>query len=1167
MLTLQDLKPNTDIAGLETSGLVRIKMTEPIGDGAISVVYQTSEGDFKQRLIFPADLTTLKIAKSGQNWSFDADGRAFKLGLEAQRIQWAHLFDPMMAVHSSMVEPLPHQISAVYESMLPKQPLRFLLADDPGAGKTIMAGLLIKELAMRSDAYKVLVVSPGGLAAQWQDELLEKFDLHFEIFSRQKDEESASGNYFVEQSRIIARLDQLARNEDYRHKVAQTEWDLIIVDEAHKMSAHFWGGEVKKSKRYELGEYLSKISRHFLLMTATPHNGKEEDFQLFLALLDGDRFYGKFREGAVKVDTNDIMRRMVKEDLLKFDGTPLFPERRAYTVAYTLSPLEADLYASVTDYVRNEMNRADQLGGARRGSIGFALTQLQRRLASSPEAICKSLERRKKRLEERLEEERLGRRAQQVNLATIDWEDEDIEDQLSSDEFEDLADRITDQASTANTLEELQKEIQILEGLIIMAKNLVASGSDRKWEELSNLLQHNSKIYVAGSGRRKIIIFTEHKDTLNYLTNRIQNLLGDPEAVVTIHGGTNRDARRKIQEEFRNNPDVLVLVATDAASEGVNLQNTNLMVNYDLPWNPNRLEQRFGRVHRIGQTEVCHLWNLLAVDTREGDVFHKLFEKLEAERVALGGRVFDILGEAFSGKSLKDLLIEAIRYGDSPEAKERLTTVIDGVLDINHLKEIMSRNALVEQHMSLEDLYAVREQMERAEAKKLQPYYVRSFFLEAFESLGGVIKEREKGRYEIKRVPSSIRERDRITGSTRTPVLDKYERVCFEKELIRYKGKPMADLLHPGHPLIKAVLILVLDDKKPFFKRGTILVDPHDEGTSLRALVMLDHTISGEEQSKSITLSRRLQSIYVSQLGKVSFAGWAPYLDMRPIEENERSSLGVLLQADWIGEKIEKIALEYAVKEVVPEHYVEVKGRIVKQAEKTLSAVKERLVKEINYWTRRYQELKLETEAGKQPMVQPENAKRKAEELTARLESRIKELQTKMNVQSSPPKVVSCALIVPQGLLENLKDDSSKASFTVDAEARKRVELIAMKAVMDAEKELGHSVKDVSAEKCGWDVTGTPTMKGDYLPPARHIEVKGRAKGQNTVTFTRNEIMTALNQRGKFWQAIVLVDGEEYEGPFYVNNLFNKEPGIGEISINYDLSYILELAVKPKESI
>jgi len=1177
MIKLEDIKKDAQVRGIQADEIVRVVQVEPVGDHAITVYYKDSQGRLNEQMLFRSDEPRLELAQAGRPWAFDAPGADFKLGLEAYRITQAALFDPMMAVHTSNVEPLPHQISAVYEFMLPRQPLRYVLADDPGAGKTIMAGLLIRELLMRADAKRILIVSPGGLTEQWQDELLEKFGVQFEIFSREKQEQCASGNYFDEANQLICRLDQLSRNEDYQEKLKNTQWDLIIVDEAHKLSANYFGNKVNKTKRFLLGELLGSVTRHFLLMTATPHNGKEEDFQIWLSLLDGDRFYGKFREGAHKVDVSDMMRRMVKEELLKFDGKPLFPERRAYSANYELSDAEAELYAEVTNYVRNEMNRADNLGGKRKGTVGFALTQLQRRLASSPEAIYQSLKRRRKRLESRLDEMKLVARGEAIHndrlaetlgeyqvTQKLDLPDniDEMDEELSAEEYELYAEQVVDQATAAETIPELEAEILILKDLEYQAMTVVQSGNDKKWEELSHLLQDRPEMYTEGGNRRKLIIFTEHKDTLNYLVQRITGLLGNQDAVLTIHGGTNRDDRRKAQEEFRNNPDVLVLVATDAAGEGVNLQNANLMVNYDLPWNPNRLEQRFGRIHRIGQTEVCHLWNLVANETREGEVFQKLFDKLEIEKQALGGKVFDILGEAFENQSLKDLLVEAIRYGESPEVKAKLNQVIEGALDTEHLKEILKRNALVEQHMSLDELYAVKEEMEKAEARKLQPYFIRAFFTEAFKTLSGELRAREAGRYEVRHVPAAIRERDRVMGETRTPVLKKYERICFEKQAIRVVGKPMADLIHPNHPLMAATTDLILSAHRSKLKQGAVLVDPNDDGIEPKVLFMVDHSIrEGENASskhKPAIASRRLQFVEIDQHGNTHHAGWAPHLDLQPIDEYDHKLVQDVLAAAWMTGNLEALALHHASQHLVPEHYQEVKTRRERQADKVLAAVNERLVKEINYWSDRYIKLTDDVAAGKQPRMQPQNAKRTVEELTARLEQRKRELEAMKQVVSSTPVVIGGALVIPQGLLAMRKGETT---FAVDAQARARIERVAMQAVMQHEQAMGHQVFDVSAEKCGWDITARPPVNPDgALPQDRHIEVKGRAKGQDVITVSRNEILYALNQADKFWLAIVIVDGDSHEGPYYVKNPFTTEPDFGVPSVNYELKYLLSKA-------
>jgi superfamily II DNA or RNA helicase len=1174
MLKLENIEKNAVISGIEPGQVVRVVTTEPVGENALTVYYKTSDGKLLERMLFRTDEVKLSLGGVGRPWAFDAPGDEFKLAVEAYRINLAHLFDPMMAVHTSNVEPLPHQITAVYESMLPRQPLRYVLADDPGAGKTIMAGLFIRELLMRADVKRVLIVAPGSLVEQWQDEMSEKFGLSFRLFSREQVEQSRGGNPFDDIDLMVARIDQLSRSEDLLEKLNLSRWDLIVVDEAHKLSANYFGNKVNKTKRFMLGELLGSITRHFLLMTATPHNGKEEDFQLFMSLLDSDRFYGKFRDGAHKVDVSDLMRRTVKEEMLRFDGTKLFPDRRAITANYKLSALEAELYAAVTDYVKEEMNRADKLDGQRKGTVGFALTALQRRLASSPEAIYQSLKRRRNKLKRRVEDEKLLQRGQSrgqllsevlsTNISTEDiWESSDS---LSPDDYENFEATVVDQATAALTIVELEAEIIILDGLEEQAKTVVYSGQDRKWDELSNLLQ-SSAMREASGLQRKLIIFTEHRDTLNYLAVKIRGLVGSDEAVTMIHGGVKREDRRKAQELFRNDPATRVLLATDAAGEGVNLQNANLMVNYDLPWNPNRLEQRFGRIHRIGQTEVCHLWNMVAAETREGDVFHRLFEKLEIEREALGGRVFDILGEVFEDRSLKDLLIEAIRYGEDPEVRARLFTKIEGALDTAHLESIIRRNALCEEVMSMERLFSVKEEMEKAEARKLQPYFIRSFFNQAFHLLGGELRPRELGRYEITHVPANIRERDRqITGRDRRnieTVLRRYERVCFEKQYVRIAdrvGAPMASLIHPAHPLMQSVTDLVLEQHRSKLKQGALLLDPSDMGLTPKVMFIIDHSIR-EGADPALVVSRRMQFIEIDPDGNAINAGWAPHLDLESVSVADLPLFADVLGAPWLhgtdAQNLEQIALAHASSHLVPEHFEEVRSRREKQVDKTLSAVHERLVKEINYWSDRYDKFKDDIEAGKDVRLSLENVRRTIDELTVRRQSREKELLAMRHVISATPVIAGGALVIPAGLLAQRK---GQPGWSPDADARARIEWLAMNAVMAAERALGHEVIDVSAQKCGWDVTSMPQAVDGKLPTSRHIEVKGRVKGSSTVTVTRNEILYGLNQQDKFILAIVLVDGDAHEGPYYVSKPFTQEPDWAVTSINLDLNELLSRA-------
>src|SRR2546425_6174128 len=415
MTKLEDLRPNASVRGILPDALVTVVGAQWFGSEALELTYKDPAGRVANQLLYRHDELRLEVVEQGRPWSFDGDGALFRLVSEAHRIRLAHLFDPVLAVHTSLVEPLPHQITAVYDAMLPREPLRYLLADDPGAGKTIMTGLFIKELIARGDLQRCLIVCPGNLAEQWQDELDGRFHLPFEIMTNDALEAARTGNWFLENPLAICRLDKLSRNEDVQEKLKQTDWDLIVCDEAHKLSATYFGSEIKYTKRYRLGQLLSTLTRHFLLLTATPHNGKEADFQLFMALLDGDRFEGRFRDGVHVADVSDLMRRMVKESLLKFDGTPLFPERIAYTVPYKLSDAEAHLYTAVTDYVREEFNRAEALENDKRaGTIGFARTILQRRPASSPEAIYQSLRRRRERLESRLRELELLQRGGEV---------------------------------------------------------------------------------------------------------------------------------------------------------------------------------------------------------------------------------------------------------------------------------------------------------------------------------------------------------------------------------------------------------------------------------------------------------------------------------------------------------------------------------------------------------------------------------------------------------------------------------------------------------------------------------------------------------------------------------------------------------------------------------
>lgn len=1163
MARLEDITVGSSVIGLAGQETVTVIAVQWYGTAVLEVTFKDTRGHLASQLVYRENEEGIEILDNKLPWSFDADGNLMRLASEAYRINLAHIFDPYLAVHTSAIEPLPHQISAVYQEMLPRLPLRYILADDPGAGKTIMTGLFLKELIIRGDLKRCLIVSPGNLAEQWQDELYRKFNLRFEILTNDRIESAIGGNVFAETNFCIARLDKLSRNETLQDKLRVTDWDLIVVDEAHKMSATVWGGEIKYTRRFMLGRLLSSITRNFLLLTATPHNGKDEDFQLFMSLIDPDRFEGAARSSNQAVDVSDVMRRLVKEDLLKFDGTPLFPERLAYTVNYDLSPREAALYNAVTSYVQEEFNRADQLNSERKTTVGFALTILQRRLASSPEAIYQSLRRRRERLESRLAEEKLGKRAVEYR-ASVDLGDDYDEDDLPSGELEETEENVADQASAATTISELEAEIKTLRNLERMANEVRASGEDRKWDELSKLLQDNSAMFSADGQREKLIIFTEHRDTLRYLTDKIRSLFGHDEAVVTIHGGMLRDERRKVEELFKQDKEVRILIATDAAGEGINLQRAHLMVNYDLPWNPNRLEQRFGRIHRIGQTEVCHLWNLVSQETREGMVFQRLFQKLDEERSALGGKVFDILGKmTFNNRPLRELLIEAVRYGNDPEVRARLWQVVDHSLDQSKLRDLLDERALTEDSMDISRVMAIREDMERIEAHKLQPHFIEAFFVEAFRSVGGNIRPRESGRYEITSVPYAVRNRDMQIGFGE-PVLARYERVCFDKEYCNVPGLTPASLICPGHPLLEATIDLIRERNIDVMKRGAIFIDESDFGIDARLLFYIEDAIQDGvilPNGTKRVISKNIHFVELAGDGSAQRAGYAPYLDYRAATSEEQAAIRpFIMSQDWLHTGVEDRARGYAIANIIPAHFSEVKAHKQKMLEKIAKAVKERMTAEIQYWDFRAADLKNKEDAGKaNAKLNSQNARRRADDLQARMQRRLTEIETEKMISPAPPVVVGGALVIPRGLLHQLMGVPNVGTFGHgDLQA---VEYAAMKAVMDIETELGYLPHDVSAAKVGYDVESDipKALRDEGKSSLRFIEVKGRTKGATSVTVSKNEILTGLNKPDEYILAIVEVDGP-FTHTIYLKRPFRNAPDFTATSVNFDIGDLIQNA-------
>lgn len=1155
-MQLNEIKVADRIRGIISGEVIQIISVLPFGDDAVELVYRKNDGSLGQQLLYADALDGIAPESCELPWQFDADANQVRLASEAYRIRLAHLFDPHLAIHTSMIQPLPHQITAVYGEMLPRQPLRFLLADDPGAGKTIMTGLLIKELKVRGDLNRCLIVCPGNLVEQWQDELYSRFQLEFDILTNDRLESSVRGNAFIDTSFCIVRLDKLSRNDELQEKLKVSDWDLIVCDEAHKMSATLFGNEEKRTKRYNLGMLLSGITRHFVLLTATPHNGKDDDFQLFMRLLDNDRFEGRNRNRE-KIDASDLMRRLVKEQLLTFEGKPLFPERIAYTLGYELSPLEKQLYDDVTEYVRIGFDKAlEVLDPNRAHAVGFALTILQRRLASSPEAIYQSLRRRRERLEKRMEElNELGTASTtQATFSEDDWDDLDDAPEEEINEIEEL---FLDEATAARSVAELANEINWLIELEQLAFKLRNSGVDRKWEQVSKTLQDNILMYDEGGLREKIIIFTEHRDTLNYLSNRIRTMLGNEDAVVTIQGGMHREERKFVEESFKNDPTVSVLVATDAAGEGINLQRAHLMINYDLPWNPNRIEQRFGRIHRIGQREVCHLWNLVAMETREGEVFHRLFEKLERERQALGGRVFDVLGKVMFGeKPLRELLIEAVRYGNDPDVRKRLDQVIDGALDHGQLERLLEERSLAGQALGLQQVHEIHENMERIEARRLQPHYIESFFVGAYEGMKGQMRKRGDHRYTLPHVPSVLRDRRSPLGIP-YPVARTYEAITFEKQFIYVEGKPEAALICPGHPLLNALIEELLSSGLNILKRGTVFIDNTGRIDQDRLLFYIEDILEDGRRDSSgrpVKASHRLHFVEMTKDGNVRSAGYAPYLDYSTPTEAEYPYIQKLLSSRaWWGQEAEKLARDYAVRNLMPTHLKEVRDRRVTYVSKVEQEVKNRLNSEIAYWDAQAGKMYDQIAQGKpNAQLNADRFKERVHELERRLNRRLEELAQEKGIVSKPPTVLGGAWVIPRAMLDDIMSTSPAPAFS--AEGRALVERIAMEAVMSIEAELGNRPTDVGSQNLGYDVESKTS--DDTL---RFIEVKGRQVGKGFVTVIHNEMQVAVNKPEQTILAVVEVNGGHRHVVYY-KNWMQQAPGFADINHTVELDKLRQIA-------
>ena len=1112
-MQLEDLRPGLRVRGLVPGGAVRVIAVTRVGADALHIVFGRDDGSVDQQMLMRATESQL-VAIEDRPTPFDADADEFKLAAEALRIRLAA---SETVGQDGPYRALPHQLEAVYRHLLDRIPLRFLLADDPGAGKTIMAGLFLKELQLRGGLDRCLIIAPGGLVEQWQDELRSKFGLDFEVLAVEDIRHMISGGaLFDRQTHLVARMDQVARNDDLIGVFSRTPWDVVIVDEAHRMSAHYGARrEVKPTKRYRLGIALREAAKHFLLMTATPHAGKEEDFQLFMRLLDADRFEGRYRHGVHATGADGLMLRRTKEELLTLEGRQLFTQRAAYTVPYALSADERALYEDVTAYVRDEFDRADSLDRQQRNNVGFALTVLQRRLASSPHAILVSLERRLERLRAALVDSESSR-PRRTRRPIVDLEA--VAEEFPAGEREEFEDEVAVATTAARTPEELKREIAVLDSLVAKARQLRSSGADRKWFELRRLFEASPEIRDADGNIRKIIVFTEHRDTLSYLIERTRELLGKRGVVASIHGGLSRDQRLSAQRRFTTDPLCRVLIATDAAGEGLNLQAAHLMVNYDLPWNPNRLEQRFGRIHRIGQEHMCHLWNVVAGETREGAVYLRLLQKLDEMKKALGGKVFDVLGQVFEDAPLHKLLLEAVRHGDDPEVRQHLQRIID-----ERVGDVARR--LVEERALAPEVYQpvahgpYQRQVQEARARRLQPHYVEAFFRDAFGRAGGTLTRREPGRWEIPHIPSVLRDFSRgALAAVRFP------RVCFDPAMEESGDLPKAEVLGPGRPLFDLVLRYIEATYADALDRGTVLVDRLDSSTRPRLLAAIQNEIV---DGGGVQVQRRFGFVEIDE-GGGSRTGAARFLDYDAGSPSERALLIDLLKQPWLAQA-RHTAEAWATNFQLQPWYAEVNEHRRAQVARARELVTDRLKQEIAYWEEHAAKAESGNDAGgRGPAVRAAWAE--VRRLQTALDRRLGELESQEYTRVNPPRVLAVALVAPQGLLDQMEGRPIVDTY--------EVEVRAMQAVNAAERALGRVPQAMDHNNPGFDITSSDESNGQLV----FIEVKGRIEGAEDFFVTNHEIRHGQNTGSQYRLALVEVSplGPAHDLVRYVENPFDE---------------------------
>lgn len=1068
------LEPESILEGPFWSERIKVIFSKQIGTGILLCGIGIKSGQGFENILTESDLAKIKrVDLRRRDFSGDAD--SLFLSMEAKRIRFAFQFDPLHAVNVSQIDPLPHQIDGVYFYILKHPRIRFLLADDPGAGKTIMAGLILKELKQRGLVNKALIVIPGHLKDQWLRELKEKFGETFRVIDRAIMDASWGRNVWREESQAITSMD-FAKQEDVMVSLAEATWDLVIVDEAHKMAAYQYGRKLARTERYKLGELLSRNCNFLLFLTATPHRGDPSNFRLFLDLLEPGFFAtNEMLEESIKDKDNPLFLRRLKEDLKNFDGTPIFPPRKVITVKYRLSDDEKRLYNAVTEYVEKHYRKAMDQPEKKRNAA-FALLILQRRLASSLRAIRRSLERRRNKLRELYGR---GKIIQEVGYV----DEEALEDSPEVERWR-KEDELLEKLTSVDTLEELKEELEKLDELIKLARDAEKKEVETKLNELKRVMDEEK----LGKNGEKLLIFTESKDTLEYLVEKIRSW---GYTVTYIHGGLNLDRRIGAEHEFKEKAQIMI--STEAGGEGINLQFCWLMVNYDIPWNPNRLEQRMGRIHRYGQQYEVHIHNLVAVDTREGKILERLFNKLEIIKEHLGSdRVFDVIGDIYPGRSLQDLIIDAITnkrsLGDILKDFERVT-------DEEAIKRVeeATLEGLATKHI---DLSHILGESRIAKENRLVPEYIEKFFLKASEKMGIKVGKRRDGFYRIPSVPYEFRDLPFKFRIKFGEVFREYGKFSFDKEQA-FKGQ--AEFVAPGHPLLEATVERIFKKYSNEVEKGSVFLDP--SGNMNGFIWFLEGQVN---DGGGNIAGKRIFALYHDSQDNIKQVSPSVLWDLKPHKASAVKEL--------ISTPSENPILGFAVEKILPRYLEELKSQRLHDAE-----IKRK------YGIRSLQELVLKSEEklldyetrkskGESiPDVIIQNERRNRGELEKKKDLLETQIESEINLLLSLPKIIGAVAVLPKIPVDDiLKED-------------KEIEEIGMRVAMEFELAQGRNPKDVSAQNLGFDIRSKAPDES-----FRYIEVKARARG-GKIALTPNEWLMAHRLGNEYWLYVVTNAGKAPE--------------------------------------